>query len=310
MHCNIGFISFKMMRTFVEIVNVGSFTQAALNLCMSQPAITSSMGNLEDRIGCNLFQRHGSIRTATPTKEGKLTAEIFHQIIAYCETKLSELPNARANTSKQKKEILVQQPYSSALSSAWVGEIINNFNGSTVKVLSCERDQIIKSIQSRTAAIGLVDGYVPTEKADYMQIATVPVGLVVSGNSELSHKSKSIISWTEIPKKTVMFSGFDESSMTRVYKHLKSTGVIDHLLMESNCSDFLPKFLCDQSTAAIMPLLCAHRFLVEHDMKFLRLCDPIIDIPIGFITPRGYMAHTKFHNIHKPAFAREMSSFQ
>ncbi|ATQ76527.1 LysR family transcriptional regulator [Massilia violaceinigra] len=59
-------LSFDDLRLLIEIVEYGSFTQAAARRRWSQPQVSQRVGALEDQVGVQLFRRHR--RGAVPTE--------------------------------------------------------------------------------------------------------------------------------------------------------------------------------------------------------------------------------------------------
>ena len=58
----------REMEIFVRVVDAGSFSSAARDLKIGQPAISKTIAGLEDRLGVRLLSR--STRKLTPTEAG------------------------------------------------------------------------------------------------------------------------------------------------------------------------------------------------------------------------------------------------
>lgn len=63
-------INLEYYKVFDCICRTGSITLAAEELCISQPAVSQAIRQLEDRLGCRLFYR--SSKGARPTREGEV----------------------------------------------------------------------------------------------------------------------------------------------------------------------------------------------------------------------------------------------
>lgn len=63
-------INLEYYKVFDWVCRTGSITLAAEELCISQPAVSQAVRQLEDGLGCRLFYR--SSRGARPTKEGEV----------------------------------------------------------------------------------------------------------------------------------------------------------------------------------------------------------------------------------------------
>lgn len=73
-------MNFKSLRAFQLIVERGSLSAAAGDLCLSQPAVSRLIAQLENELGLVLFNRTG--RGLSMSKEGKLFYETTRDILA------------------------------------------------------------------------------------------------------------------------------------------------------------------------------------------------------------------------------------
>lgn len=73
-------IDIDLLRSFVTIIEVKSFTRAAERLLRTQSAISLQMKRLEDQLECRLFERGG--RGVEPTEAGTLLLGYARRILA------------------------------------------------------------------------------------------------------------------------------------------------------------------------------------------------------------------------------------
>jgi DNA-binding transcriptional LysR family regulator len=59
-------LNLDQLRSLIEVVELGSFTQAAKRLHLTQPAISQQIRELETRCGLQLIERVGKRAFATP----------------------------------------------------------------------------------------------------------------------------------------------------------------------------------------------------------------------------------------------------
>ena len=83
-------MEFKQLRTFVEVVHTGSFTDAAQNLFLSQPTVSQHIRQLEEELGTRLVMR--------TTRKIEITAQ-GRQLASYAEDILSLRDRMMANFS-------------------------------------------------------------------------------------------------------------------------------------------------------------------------------------------------------------------
>ncbi|RZL89256.1 MAG: LysR family transcriptional regulator [Variovorax sp.] len=86
---------FQEMRTFVAVVDAGSFVKAAEALEISKPAVSRHVGELEARLGVRLL--HRTTRKLSLTEEG----EVFH---ARCQELLAGIDDAESEVSSRSGE--------------------------------------------------------------------------------------------------------------------------------------------------------------------------------------------------------------
>ncbi|HCI73627.1 MAG TPA: LysR family transcriptional regulator [Lachnospiraceae bacterium] len=73
-------MEFKHLRTFVEVVRTGSFTDAAQNLFLSQPTVSQHIRQIEEELGCRLVMR--TTRRIEITPQGRELASYAEDILA------------------------------------------------------------------------------------------------------------------------------------------------------------------------------------------------------------------------------------
>ena len=90
-------LSLDQLRTLIEVVDLGSFTEAAKRLHLTQPAISQQIRELENRCGLQLVERIGKRAFATPAG----TELILHgrRIMAEAEHALAAVRHHRVGTA-------------------------------------------------------------------------------------------------------------------------------------------------------------------------------------------------------------------
>lgn len=82
-------MTFEQIKTFLVVAQVGSFTRAAQQLYLSQPAVSQHVLALEKYLGRKLFDRKG--RTLVPTLAGRRFTQYAQMAMAETETMLADL---------------------------------------------------------------------------------------------------------------------------------------------------------------------------------------------------------------------------
>lgn len=90
-------ISIKQLQHFVAVAELGQVLRAAEHCHVSQPAMTTSLKNLEAAVGTDLFIRHASGLRLTPRGEGFL--QHAQHIMSTLEQAIYEARGTRANVT-------------------------------------------------------------------------------------------------------------------------------------------------------------------------------------------------------------------
>jgi DNA-binding transcriptional LysR family regulator len=78
----------RQIRSFVAVSRLRSFTQAAKELHLSQPALTVQIRQLEEMLGMPLFDRN--TRSVQPTRAGRELAPQLERLQLELETVLAQ----------------------------------------------------------------------------------------------------------------------------------------------------------------------------------------------------------------------------
>ena len=88
----------RSIKLFCAVVETGSLLSAANQNAMSAPAASRAVSQLEDRLGCRLFDR--STKNLTLTEDGKAFYRVAKESMRAWHM-LEDFPKQRASTKKQ-----------------------------------------------------------------------------------------------------------------------------------------------------------------------------------------------------------------
>src|SRR5215471_17152727 len=84
-----GDMELEQLRQFMKVAEFGNFTRAAEAVGLSQPALSRSIGRLEEELGQPVFERQ--TRQVTLTDAGKSLHARAQQIVSLAEDAKSEI---------------------------------------------------------------------------------------------------------------------------------------------------------------------------------------------------------------------------
>ncbi|WP_183563430.1 LysR substrate-binding domain-containing protein [Mucilaginibacter sp. SP1R1] len=175
------------LKVFYTVAQRLSFTKAAHELFITQPAITKHIKELEQQLSVQLFKRNGN--NITLTVAGKVLMQyaerIFHTYTEL-ETELAQLNNIEAGTLHIGASTTVAQtilPKILALFKKSYPEVTFNFiQGNT--------DYISQLILDEKIDVAIVEGAAHSPQLAYAPFAKDEIVLVTKANNKLSKKAE------------------------------------------------------------------------------------------------------------------------
>ena len=224
-------------KTFFQLANIGSFSQAAKKMYVTQPAVSRSIAQLEKTLGCQLFFR--TSQGVTLTQQGKILYDNLKNAFNY----ISAAENAITEIQTLKKGEL-KFGASDLLFKYFLIPIIRMFKkeypGIKIRIISDNTATIINLIKSGELDFGIVNMPVLDKSLEMKTIMKVQDCFVVGPKyKNLCNKKIHIEELTKYP-----LLMHNESTNTR--KHL-DLYFQKHLIsampeFESGASDVLIEF--------------------------------------------------------------------
>ena len=293
-------ISIRKMRVFLSAASEGSFTRASAKQNVSQPAATIIINQIEESVGCELFERQGTARRAVLTSEGQMVAETFSRIVAGYDTELSRISELRSGR-RGSRLILVQSPLSDALSQVWLRALVGAMCDTRVKLETCRRTEIVERVQARDAALGVIDGDAADETFDYLQIGAFRMVLAVPVTSPFASALGAEVRWEDIPKGSFMMTGHSDRILRRVYESLRSANRSPDDFNEVLGIGLLAKLMADGGFPAILPDAYVRPLCELLPCKTITLACEIIESGVGLMAPWGHMSRLRLGRIRNIA---------
>jgi DNA-binding transcriptional LysR family regulator len=238
------------LKVFYTVASRLSFTKAAIELHITQPAVSKHIQELEEEYKIKLFDRNGSKIALTNAgqilkKHSINIFEIYREI------------NFDISTLTDQQLGFLRLGASTTISQYVIPPLLANFHykmkGIKVNLVNGNTEQIENALLRKEIEIGIVEGESKNQTIDYTPFLRDELVLVCSSKNELSAKSEFSIE----DFKTLSFLFREKGSGTLdVIEHaLKSAGVslselniemelgstesIKSYLMNSNCVAFI-----------------------------------------------------------------------
>lgn len=136
-------INLNLYKVFYCVAICKSFNDASVKLCVSQPAISKQIKNLEEILGVKLFYRFN--KGIELTKEGKMLLEQIEKMNFYLEASIKYLSSTKNLLSG---ELIIGCPshVTSFYLLKYIEKFRNDHNGVKIKIISDSTSSLVDSL--------------------------------------------------------------------------------------------------------------------------------------------------------------------
>ena len=182
-----GRVELRHLRAFEAVARLQSFTHAADELTITQPALSRTVRQLEDALGVTLLDRSSRHVEATPAGRSFLD---------HVERVLAELERGFGAVRRQASYRL---GFSWLLPDPWAQNTVARFERATGTTVSLIRtDDALGAIQQGKVDVAVVRGHVTSTAVRVVHLFNESRVAVCSVNSRLADRTE--LDWAEVPR--------------------------------------------------------------------------------------------------------------
>ena len=171
--------------SLLKVVELGSYTKAAEQLSLSQPAVSQHIRQLEDSLNVKIFEHaHNKFRL---TSEGEIVVKYARQMIALENNLEQALKNERGRTRSLTIGI-THTAESSAIIEALVA-CTNRYEGLNLRILTNTADQLYAMLKNYELDFAFIEGRSSDPDLGYLMLDTDCLVLAVAPDHPLAQKS-------------------------------------------------------------------------------------------------------------------------
>jgi DNA-binding transcriptional LysR family regulator len=180
-------VELRHLRVFEAVARLASFTHAADELNITQPALSRTIRQLEDALGVTLLDR--SSRHVEPTAAGRT-------FLDHAESVLAELDRGFAAVRQQAS---IRLGFSWLLPDPWAQNTVSRFESATGTTVSLVRaDDALNAVQQGRVDVAVVRGQVSSAAVKVVHLFDESRVGVCAVHSPLA--STSELDWADVPR--------------------------------------------------------------------------------------------------------------
>ena len=183
-------ISMKQLQAVEAVARLGSFTEAARELGVSQPSISNLIYALEKQYKCRFFERNGATILSTDMLEG-----VRGQIKAIIA--LKDEVEQHLEAGRDLKAGSLQIGYTTyQLSMPVISTFVHRFPGVDVTARTMATDDLLPLLASGELDVGFITEPRVPDGMEWLKIAQSDIGLVLPQNHPLAAKGR--VKWADL----------------------------------------------------------------------------------------------------------------
>ena len=275
-------LSLKQFRAFVSVAKCGSFSGAAQELAISQPALSLSIQQFEEIVGVPLLSR--TTRSVSLTPLGQEFLPKAEKILADVE---AAILSTRTSAEKQKNRVSVAVLPSVAI--RVLPQAIRSYSALAPEVKIHMQDDNGRGVETQVlngdADFGISNSWSGREELDYRPFLRDRVGLICRGDHQLARR-KDLLSWSDLTDLSFvgMASDTGTSRLTRGVAGLPASVVTPDFTVLTIAA--LVGLIETGESVSALPALAAPDYL-NPSLVYRSLSDPVVYRDLQLITPKN-----------------------
>lgn len=182
-----GRVELRHLRAFEAVARLKSFTNAAEELSITQPALSRTVAQLEDALGVTLIDR--SSRHVAATRAGQAFLDHVERVLAELDRGFDAV----------RRQASIRLGFSWLLPDPWAQETVARFERTTGTAVNLVRtDDALAAVQQGKVEVAVVRGEVTSTAVQVVHLFDESRVAACSVHCRLAQRSE--LDWTEIPR--------------------------------------------------------------------------------------------------------------
>jgi DNA-binding transcriptional LysR family regulator len=282
-------LNIQQLRTFVTVVDAGSFSAASRVLKISQPAVTMQIQSLESELGSTLLERR--YRRVDLTEAGKVLLPVALRVLGELQSVREEIAGLDGQVTGH-LVIAASTTPGVYLIPRLAGGFLAEHPRVDLTLLVADSAEVVQRVAEGEAGVGLTGAEVKGGRVDYEQVAVDELVVIAAPGSPLAGARHSV---QELAAGGLVTREFGSGTRQATEALLAEHGVdVDslHVALELGTGEAVVTAVEGGLGAAIVSRLVAQRALALGSVVELDIEGFPAERPLYAVTPKGGPSQT------------------
>jgi len=270
-------VTLRQLRVFLAVARQGSFSKAADEVALSQPATSLCVHELEDALGAKLFDR--TTRQVRLTAIGETLRDVASRIVMELDSSLRDIQSASA----QKRGLVslsVAPSIVATLMPAVLAECARRYEHLRLRIFDDAARDVRRKVDSGDADFGIASG--PWEGSG---LATAPLlddpfCLVTRADHKLSRRRA--IAWKELDGERLVMLDNTSGSRRLISDAIQGAGISVTIELELAQPSSVSAMVASGLGVSVMPRLACFE-CASLDLRVIPLSEPALNRSIQLL---------------------------
>ncbi len=273
------------LKTFKKVAEKLSFTKAAKELFITQPAVTKHVKMLEEEFNIKLFIRKGN--KIELTKAGNVLLKYAKNI----ENTYNQL-NFELNILTQKQKGKIKIGASTTMTQYVLPQLMANFKSKfkdlSVSVISGNTEQIEKALNNNEINLGIIEGHSKRSEFHYTEFLKDEIVLVAKSSNKVAKKSEISLSELQRLPLVIREEGSGTLEVISFYLKQKNINFTDLFIeMQFGSTEGIKNYILNSDRLAFLSIQSILNELQRNELSIIDINDFEIKRNFNFIIPKG-----------------------
>lgn len=275
-------MNMNQLRAFYSVIKNGTFSKAADELCVTEPAVFIQVRSLERYLGFTLLDRFG--KELRPTEIGRLLYEYAEKIF----TLVDEASNAVRELQDLKKGSL-RLGATKALAQYLMPFIVSSFQDRhpsiTVHLDEGSSQKLVEGVLQHRFELAIVARVPYPDRINVIPFSSDEIVLVVSPHSKFTKKDS--VSIRELAEEPVICTDAGSATKLSIWNEFEKRGLKPSAIIEAGNTEFIKQLVRKDKGYSLLASLCVRTEIQKGDLATLALDEGKFTMDIDVIHLKG-----------------------
>lgn len=276
-------VSLRQLRAFIVLAQSQSFAEAAELLYLSQPALSTSIKNMEEAVGGTLFSR--STRSLELSPEGRHFLPVARRLLADWEEAFDDLGRA-FSLQQGKVNVAVMPSFAMNQFPDALVAFQQSYPDINISIEDVVMELVIEAVRNGSADLGITFEPDQLEGVDFTPLFTDRFIALLPPDSPLASRRR--LAWSALVEYPFIAMNRGSWSRAATDSALEAAGVIPDHLLEANQLATIGRMVSVGLGVAVVPQLCRQQ-MESMGVICKPVGNPTIERRVGIFTRKRHV---------------------